>query len=610
MKKVKLEQCPFGRGNHMLDANQLSGDEKTWIAKAHLIGGMKYKELAKRFSLSENAISRWVQAVRKGGISGRRGGRPLLINPKYHKSLVGFLEDKPLNERLDDWEIEVQKAVAATAADAGIASCYVKPISKRTMKRIKVLLNVNQGNCECTTTARMEAIADVRNALSFATMNACCVPISTPELIINVDATQFTCGDVKGSGAQAAYVGKRPRNLKVQPKKGESGLTSYFIKYYATISAAGGRARPIYIIADDQMKEQAIDVHEVTGIGAGTHPGETAYIVFCKSRVPQLEFYKWYVRIILVPWVQELREIYGIDTAVPAFFQLDGEAAQIAPFLTDTQIRELCDEHNILVGKPSGSTTSTTQALDKGPLFLTSKGYLAVTTDLDVADHWLIRNGRLRAVWDLHKKHMEQDGGKSGLSDAHRKSGIHGILRIHQSTQRAFHSKAITDSFKETGLYPFDMTVIFSNCTGNITPDEQMHFLEILPRLKRLFMEQGELLELDYDKFQVRAGTADRGQHLIVSRRRCVLLSSPGFWARELEKQRLKEQTVSLKETEKERKRKVTASNKAKKEEKAEAKRLRTAPPPPPAPVPPPPPPPPVPTGRRQGVTPARFREG
>jgi transposase len=133
MKKGKLEQCPFGKGNHVLDPNQLAGDEKRWIAKAHLIGGIQYKEQAKRFSLSVCTISRWVQAVRKGGILDRKGGRPKVLDPKYHKALVGLLVDQKLNERLDDWELEVQKAVAATAADAGIAPCYVKPISKRSM---------------------------------------------------------------------------------------------------------------------------------------------------------------------------------------------------------------------------------------------------------------------------------------------------------------------------------------------------------------------------------------------------------------------------------------------------------------------------------------------
>jgi transposase len=610
MKKGKLEQCPFGRGNHVLDPNQLSGDEKRWIAKAHLIGGIQYKELAERFSLSVCTISRWVQAVRKGCILDRKGGRPKVLDPKYHKALVGLLVDQKLNERLDDWELEVQKAVAATAADAGIAPCYVKPISKRSMGRIKKELNVNAGNCECTTTARALAIEDVRNALSFATMNCCCVPISCAELIINVDATQFTCGDTKGSGCKAAYVGQRPRNLQVMPKTGESGLTNYFIKYYATISAAGGQARPIYIIADHDMVDQEIDVHEVKGIGAGSSPAETAFLVFCKTRVPQLEFYKWYIRIVLVPWVQELREIYDLDPSVPAFFQLDGEAAQIAPFLKDTQIRDLMNEHNILVGKPSGSTTATTQALDAGPLFLTSKGFCAETTDLQFAQHWLIRNGRLRKVWDAHKSSRT----KCGISDANRKSGIFGVLRIHQSTQRAFHSKAITDSFKVTGTYPFDLGKIFGNCTGKITPNEQLHFVQILPALCKKFKKQNELFEWDFDKYGVRKGTQERGQHLIPGRRRCVLMSGDNFWQREQAKEQAKVNAVQDKVIEKERKRKVTEDKKATKEAKEAAKRPKTAPVPPPAPVLPPPPPPPpplpVPTGRRQGVTPARFREG
>jgi transposase len=434
----KQPQCPFGRGNHHLVAAQLSISEKTWIANARLITGTPVKMLAKRFRIDRSTINRWVDIVCNEGNFHAQGGRPPRMDPKHHKHLVEFLQDKPQNERMDTWEAEVAKAVSADAVDAGIASCQVKPISKRTMGRIKKQLKVGEGEAELDTNARALALADVRNALSFAVMNACCVPISTPELIINVDATQFTCGDVKARGSKAAYIGKRPRNLKVAPIAGESGLTSFFIKLYATINAAGGQARPIYIYADPEMKDGEIDVHEVIGIGAGTSPRETAFIVFSKTRVPQLAFYKWYFRMVLVPWVQELREIYGLTAEVPAFFHLDGEAAQIAPFLQETQIRQLMKEHNILVGKPPAGTTAATQALDAGPLFMTSKDHLSHTTDLQFADHWLIRNGRLRAVWDAHKAYM---GERSPISDAHRKSGIHGILRIQQSTQRAFHSK-------------------------------------------------------------------------------------------------------------------------------------------------------------------------
>ncbi|KAJ1418822.1 hypothetical protein B484DRAFT_400370 [Ochromonadaceae sp. CCMP2298] len=395
--------------------------------------------------------------------------------------LVEFLQDKPLNERIDTWELEVAKAVEATAGDAGIAPCQVKPISRRTLMRTKKLLDVREGEAEVSTAAQDAALADPRNALSFATTNACCVPMSTPELIINVDATQFTCGDMKARRTKAAFIGPRPSNVKVA-------------------------ARP-------EMRDQEIDVHEVLGIGAGTSPKETAFIVFSKTRVPQLEFYKWYIRFILVPWVQELREIYGLSTDVPAFFQLDGEAAQIAPFLKDTQIRQLINEHNILVGKPPASTTAINQALDAGPLFMTSKDHLKSTTDGQFAGHWLM--ARLRAVWDVHRLRI---GERPGISDAHRKSAIHGILRIHQCVQRAFHSKAIMQSFKAT--------------------DEQMHYVKILPALCRLFKKQDVLYESNFDQYEIRT-THVRGQERCVSHRRSVLMSGKGFWAAEVEKERV-----------------------------------------------------------------------
>ncbi|KAJ1394977.1 hypothetical protein B484DRAFT_439069, partial [Ochromonadaceae sp. CCMP2298] len=155
------------------------------------------------------------------------------------------------------------------------------------------LLDVHMGNAEVTTTARALAIEDVRNALSFCVMNCCCVPLTTPQLIINVDATQFTVGDRKAEPTKVVYTGKRPKQLKAEPTKGQSGLTAYFIKYYATINAAGDQARSVYIIADDNMLPGEIDVREVTGLGAGASSKEISYLIFCKTRVPTIEFYKW-----------------------------------------------------------------------------------------------------------------------------------------------------------------------------------------------------------------------------------------------------------------------------------------------------------------------------
>jgi hypothetical protein len=102
--------------------------------------------------------------------------------------------------------------------------------------------------------------------------------------------------------------------------------------------------------------------------------------------VPKIDFYKWYLRIVLVPWVQELRDIYDISADEPAYFHMDGESAQIGPLCEDMQIRQLMEEHNIMVGKPPASTTETTQALDAGPTFESSKYLLKDTSDVEFKD--------------------------------------------------------------------------------------------------------------------------------------------------------------------------------------------------------------------------------
>ncbi|KAJ1419561.1 hypothetical protein B484DRAFT_466098 [Ochromonadaceae sp. CCMP2298] len=344
--------------------------------------------------------------------------------------------------------------------------CKVKPISRRTVGRYKKQIDFHTGNAKTTTTARAEAVHDPRNALSFAAMNACCVPMSTPELIINVDATQFSVGDKAWAPPKAVWCEKRPDNLKVVPKR--SGMTNYFIKYYANITAAGAQADPIYIVADEGIAVKDFRAEQVISIGARSSPREKGWVVFAKTRVPKIDFYKWYLKIFFVPWVQELRQIYGVGVDVPAYFQLDGEAAQIGPFLEDTYIRQLMTEHKIM------------------------------------------------------------------------------------STTRNFHSKGITDSFRVTGLYPFDQSIILGNCTADITQEEQLHYCSVLGRLKQHFMEHAEIKEWFFDRLGIRAGQ-DRSFDKAVSHRRSILLSSNAFWAGEQEKTLAKENAAIAKEANKER---------------------------------------------------------
>ena len=53
------------------------------------------------------------------------------------------------------------------------------------------------------------------------------------------------------------------------------------------------------------MVKNTIDVHEVYGLGVGTELSTKAYLVFCKTRSANLEFYKWFFEDVFVKFVTE-----------------------------------------------------------------------------------------------------------------------------------------------------------------------------------------------------------------------------------------------------------------------------------------------------------------
>jgi transposase len=168
---LKLGPCPFGRGNRKLTPEDRTPKNKRWIAHANIIGGMTQAKLAARFGLSVHTVKDWVKEVRRGGTLETRGGRPPSIAPEHHQKLAEFVNGGTHNVLKTAWREELHKAALETGADAGKASCYIKPLSRRSIGRMESLLDVHMGNAEVTTTARALAIEDVRNSLSFCVMN-------------------------------------------------------------------------------------------------------------------------------------------------------------------------------------------------------------------------------------------------------------------------------------------------------------------------------------------------------------------------------------------------------------------------------------------------------
>jgi hypothetical protein len=173
---------------------------------------------------------------------------------------------------------------------------------------------------------------------AFAAANHLMVPIINFNLIINADATQCkTSGESTQKVEVKVEKGRNTNHdpLKVLPGENES-LTSLFIKYYMVFSAGGSLAPPIFIVADDNMAPEEIDVKEIPGLGIGTDVSHNGYLVFCKTRSLCSKFYTWMLQsIILPPYVQQIRLKKYLDDDSTCWFTLDGESKQILPMMTN-----------------------------------------------------------------------------------------------------------------------------------------------------------------------------------------------------------------------------------------------------------------------------------
>jgi len=162
----------------------------------------------------------------------------------------------------------------------------VSPIGKRSLGRYGRKLRVTRGRGKTSTDARVKAVADIRNVISFGEMNQLMVNIVNPALIINSDATQYESAMDSSENVNIVYVKKLPSEQldrgekignKVLPNEQSISLTQFFIKYYLLISAVGLMSTPVYIIADDNIPAGECVIEEVPMLSNGLSVNDTSY---------------------------------------------------------------------------------------------------------------------------------------------------------------------------------------------------------------------------------------------------------------------------------------------------------------------------------------------
>jgi hypothetical protein len=334
--------------------------------------------------------------------------------------------------------------------------------------------------------------------------------------------------------------------LKVLPSKYNAGITAFFIKPYMLVSAAGHASNPVYVIADMTMNEEEIAVHEVKGLSIPNGLNSTGWVVMCKTRGCNLEFF-----------ITDTRLHYDLPLDSVAWFQLDGEAIQIKCYEDPELLAELAAV-NTVVGNPSGSTSEDTQALDKGDVFKGPK-----TKNKNISDRDVEGDPRmLGAVDAMLKEHVveqkakrineqlvtqglaplnasvaassaddsEDEDQEAGdevddtwtdediaernsmlnalnvktLKAGHKKMAKYGLARVNLALQITIKKDMIVKSFNYCGICPFDEDKMLSNCKASIGYTEVCQIKAELPALAGIYAYQDELFDENFDRHNIR----------------------------------------------------------------------------------------------------------
>ena len=428
---------PYGREKLDLSNAFIPAANKEWFARDILAKNHTGVYWDKMYNLAPDSSSRWSRLYKTNGFISEPG-RPPIFHTKDKNELKVMVQRGDYDTRTVDFNLKAQELAVNRQVNTFKREKYDTTIpSVSVMKRLDVELGLKNANAEKTTIARANAISDIRNLASFAAATHFMVPTTNLNLMINADATQCrTSGEITRKVRVKVNKGRNSSidPMKVLPVKNES-LTAFFIKYYMIFSAGGSLAPPIFIIANDDMKEGVINVQKVNGLGMGVDPNPIGYLVFCKSRGLCHEFYEWMLNEIVVPYVNKIKLHKSLNNDSTSWLTLDGESKQIIPMMKEGS-QMILNDNNIIVTKPPGSTSHVTQPADVGKVFKAIK-----TTIVGLFDDNLNDNDLKDEIMIKIKCHEESN--MKNMTAAYRQKICTGPMKMHRAIKKVINPDII-----------------------------------------------------------------------------------------------------------------------------------------------------------------------
>jgi hypothetical protein len=171
-----------------------------------------------------------------------------------------------------------------------------------------------------TTQTFLDSLANPRDAVTHAVAMEALCKARDPQLIANMDTTQFRCEfDVHSSNVLA---------LTKTNDVGSSSSSSFFINCLSIYFAGGLVAPPVLIVASENISPDEFEVVKINGLSHTCEPGAYGYLAFTASGTANKALFKWVFMNILFPNIEKSRsqchQGNGHDAA-DAVFTFNGE---------------------------------------------------------------------------------------------------------------------------------------------------------------------------------------------------------------------------------------------------------------------------------------------
>ena len=523
------------------------------------LGNVDAAYLMKNYGYTRATAYRHIKAVRarvQFHQFARKRGRPSRLNPDTCDWIKAQIEER---EKMDMAPIaggcDVDNSIGQLISEGikrqnrSLNTCDKVTVSALEAKKLAHHFDTKEQNGTKMTNAHWLALHDARNAISMmvASMAIRSIIGNDRRLLLNLDATAFQhLGIDKKNKIQKVYTTNgHYRMLKEDGSEVNTILstqksdTAAFVKFLVLVNGAGEAAPFVALIDDNNMEKGETEVHEIKKFAQNNC--DTGLMAINNGRNGTANFYEAYYKQILIPFVQKLRENYGMKATEKAILWLDGEDIQMQPLLTH-ELRSLLRKQNILILKGPASTTPKTQLLDTSVVF---KGSHKGANDKNAGKHAAASKFLRDQIESALKIHATSKATIRAGADKQFKAKITKwtdiILRAEWALRRMITETNIGRGLNKTGVMNYEGNwqpdVILNNFGITLETHEHTQFLVDCDKLVKTFKNKGYLRDQEIEATQYMQQRFIRGMEEpiihpkdegVLHSMRCVLILTKG----------------------------------------------------------------------------------